>query len=318
VVVYVEMLSIPIAIVGSYFANSMLVYTAIGLICALHIGIAITLRNTVLLSLVACSVCLVFLPLGWTRACRNLDTKSNGRLSLISKILILSMAGGCVWLEVFSESCDQSVKHIWSTVLHNRWNVFVGSEEYVTVALFIVWRVSLFLLTCTQIYVFRYVTWEIAPGRLADGSIVDVWGRSNTVDWRLPGSGAPCTSTARPGRWRSFPYLAGIEGEEGDVLWRYLCDEWNREHDVSHHPETELQEFNFFMLQADVLPNMGFSTTRKRLIKSFQCVEGIGVTVNDNETIFGSVGSTDGNHEQDENRNGGRDNDSRGGADSEL
>ena len=84
-------------------------------------------------------------------------------------------------------------------------------------------------------YVFRYVTWEIAPGRLADGSIVDVWGRSNTVDWRLPGSGAPCTSTARPGRWRSFPYLAGIEGEEGDVLWRYLCDEWNREHDVSHH-----------------------------------------------------------------------------------
>jgi hypothetical protein len=167
VVVYVEMLSIPIAIVGSYFANSMLVYTAIGLICALHIGIAITLRNTVLLSLVACSVCLVFLPLGWTGACgrRNDldDTKSNGRLSLISKILILSMAGGCVWLEVFSESCDQSVKHIWSTVLHNRWNVFVGSEEYVAVALFIVWLVSLFLLTCTQLIM---MSLDMSLGRL--------------------------------------------------------------------------------------------------------------------------------------------------------
>jgi hypothetical protein len=328
VVVYVEMLSVPIAIVGSYFANSMLVYTAIGLICALHIGIAITLRNTVLLSLVACSVCLVFLPLGWTGACgrRNLDhTKSNGRLSLISKILILSMAGGCLWLEVFSESCDQSVRHIWSTVLHNRWNVFVGSEEYVTVALL------LYSVACIPVFthlysnhVFRYVTWEIAPGRLADGSIVDVWGRGSTVDWRLPGSGAPSTSTARPGRWRSFPYLAGIEGDEGDVLWGYLCDEWNREHDASHHPETKLQEFNFFMLQANVLPNMGFSTTRKRLIKSIQCgVEGIDDTVNENETIFGSVvGSTDGNdQQQDENRHaGGRrgDNDSRGDADSEL
>jgi hypothetical protein len=105
-------------------------------------------------------------------------------------------------------------------------------------------------------------------------------------------------------------------------LWGYLCDEWNREHDVSHHPETKLQEFNFFMLQANVLPNMGFSTTRKRLIKSFQCgVEGIGDTVNENETIFGSVvGSTDGNdQQQDENRHGRRgDNDSRGDADSEL
>jgi hypothetical protein len=32
-----------------------------------------------------------------------------------------------------------------------------------------------------------------------------------------------------------------------------------------------LIRFNFFMLQADVLPNMGFSATRKRLIKSYEC-----------------------------------------------
>ena len=29
--------------------------------------------------------------------------------------------------------------------------------------------------------------------------------------------------------------------------------------------------FKFFMLQADVLPNMGFSATRKRLIKEYNC-----------------------------------------------
>ena len=49
----------------------------------------------------------------------------------------------------------------------------------------------------TQILYIEYVTWEIAPGRLADGSVVDVWGRKHNVEWDMPGTGAPCTSTAR-------------------------------------------------------------------------------------------------------------------------
>ena len=98
------------------------------------------------------------------------------------------------------------------------------------------------------------VTWEIAPGRLFDGSIVDVWSKNKEVNWNMPTTGAACTSTARHGRWRSFPYLAGLDGADGDALWNYLCKEWNRE----HPPEQHLLRFNFFMLQADVLPNMGF------------------------------------------------------------
>ena len=31
----------------------------------------------------------------------------------------------------------------------------------------------------------RYVTWEIAPGRLLDGSIVDVWSKSDEVSWEM-------------------------------------------------------------------------------------------------------------------------------------
>ena len=34
----------------------------------------------------------------------------------------------------------------------------------------------------------------------------------------------------------------------------------------------KLLRFNFFMLQADVLPNMGFSAMRKRLIHSHDCL----------------------------------------------
>ena len=130
---------------------------------------------------------------------------------------------------------------IWSTLLHNRWNVFIGAEEY--------------------------VTWEIAPGLLADGSVVDVWGRRNAVDWSLPGTGAPSTATARPGRWRSFPYLAELTGRNADALWGYLCREWNLE----HPDQPQLVRYNFFMLQADVLPNMTFSPTRKRLIHAHEC-----------------------------------------------
>jgi hypothetical protein len=107
---------------------------------------------------------------------------------------------------------------------------------------------------------------------LRDGSIVDVWGRQDVVNWKMPGSGAPCTSTSRPGRWRSFPYLADLEGAEADALWGYLCDEWDRENDADNNPGRKLLRYNFFMLQADVLPNMGFSSTRKRLIQSYECL----------------------------------------------
>lgn len=260
VVLYVEILAAPVAIVGSFLGSRLIVQSDIVLICALHIGIAITLRNAALLSFVACVAWCAFLPLGWKRIDveeqyhddrpQHMKKHKYSASAIVGQVIslmcILAMVGGNLWLETISNSCDQSVKHIWSTLLHNRWNVFVGAEEY--------------------------VTWEIAPGQLRDGSIVDVWGQKVEVDWRLPGSGAPCTATGRPGRWRSFPYLAGLEGEDGDALWRYLCWEWNNRHAVNGHPEKELLRYNFFMLQADVLPNMGFSATRKRLIKSFECV----------------------------------------------
>ena len=119
----------------------------------------------------------------------------------------------------------------------------------------------------------QYVTWEIAPGRLRDGSVVDVWGRTDVVNWNMPGSGAPCTSTSRPGRWRSFPYLADLEGEDAEALWGYLCEEWDRANEADTvNPGRKLLRYNFFMLQADVLPNMGFSPTRKRLIRSHECL----------------------------------------------
>ena len=136
---------------------------------------------------------------------------------------------------------------------------------------------TLFCLLCsfqlTYTVKTSYVTWEIAPGKLADGSVVDVWSKSDTVSWEMPGAGAPCTSTARAGRWRSFPYLAELDGDDGETLWTYLCRQWDEENGVESGNEgRKLHRFKFFMLQADVLPDMGFSATRKRLIHSHDCL----------------------------------------------
>ena len=256
-VVYAELLACPITLLGSYFGNRKVVISSIALICSLHIGIAMTVRNTVLLSSVACAAWCAFLPpikSDLEVAPSAKGTKKNRRKASVgvssktSALILIPMIAGCIWFETLSAECNQSMKHIWSTLLHNRWNVFIGAEEY--------------------------VTWEIAPGRLANGSVVDVWGRKKDVDWQMPGTGAPCTSTARPGRWRSFPYLAELEGEEGEALWSYLCRQWDSENGVEEGNEgRRLLRFNFFMLQADVLPNMGFSSTRKRLIHSHDCTK---------------------------------------------
>lgn len=266
-VVYAEMFCAPAALLGSFAGSKTIVYGVVALMCSIHIGIAATMRNTVLLSSVACVAWCIFLPLGVgadlglssfsSRLCgvkhavaENKVAKSDRSFLKkhgLSALVIGIFISGSIWFETMSEQCNQSMEHIWSTLLHNRWNVFVGAEEY--------------------------VTWEIAPGRLFDGSIVDVWSKSERVSWEMPGAGAPCTSTSRAGRWRSFPYLAELGGEDGEVLWSYLCRQWDEENEVEKgNPGKKLLRFNFFMLQADVLPNMGFSATRKRLIHSHDCL----------------------------------------------
>lgn len=275
-VVYAELLCAPVALLASFFGWTDVVNIAASIICSLHIGIALTLNNTILLSLVACVPWAAFLPLYSPEATERsprAQAASTNRSNLVSAFFILPIIAGSLWFETLSEPCNQSMKHIWSTLLHNRWNVFVGAEEY--------------------------VTWEIAPGRLVDGSIVDIWGRSEEVNWRMPGAGAPCTSTSRPGRWRSFPYLAELDGEDGEALWSYLCRQWDRENDVVNNPGRKLTKFNFFMLQADVLPNMGFSATRKRLIKAYDCVPTSTIEQEEGGTVQDSGHNSDVSHLQD-------------------
>jgi hypothetical protein len=194
-VVYVELLGVPAAFLASYFSSHhgrsrssnrssddddkkkkknaggrTVLYCTIGLMCSMHAGIALTMNNTVLLSLVACVAWCIFLPegvgddlLGLLSSSsspssshspsrggtsgsgeeREREANGNGScpsegggfLSIVkrhgmSTLAILSFVSGSVWFETMSAQCNQSMEHIWSTLLHNRWNVFVGAEEY--------------------------------------------------------------------------------------------------------------------------------------------------------------------------------------------
>ena len=135
IVVYVEIFCAPVAFLGCYLGNEGLVKFAIGLICQLHIGISFTIRNAVLLSYVACAAWCVFLPIGWENVKENQPPprprQGKEKMgALISAFLVGAMVGGNFWFEVISTDCStDSLRQIWSTLLQNRWNVFIGAEE---------------------------------------------------------------------------------------------------------------------------------------------------------------------------------------------
>ena len=54
--------------------------------------------------------------------------------SIISIIFVLYLITGSLWFEIWlANDCQtESQQHIWSTLLHNCWNVVIVAEEYVT------------------------------------------------------------------------------------------------------------------------------------------------------------------------------------------
>jgi uncharacterized membrane protein YphA (DoxX/SURF4 family) len=151
IVVYVEILCVPVALMGSYLGNPRIVYGAIGAICQMHLGISLSIRNSNLLSYVACCAWLVFLPMGWKNDGTISDTSSSSGVggsnndisqsrspssfrnrlgSLVTLVMVSAMVGGNIWFETIATGCTtESLRLIWSTLLQNRWNVFIGAEE---------------------------------------------------------------------------------------------------------------------------------------------------------------------------------------------
>ncbi|GMH63570.1 hypothetical protein TrST_g265 [Triparma strigata] len=195
VVAWAEVVLPFLSLLCSFFRLPSLQKTSAFLLMGLHLGIGLTINNTALLSLVACSTLLLLLPL-------SLPPSSFHPPSVL---LLLLAFTSCLYFETSSLStCSQSTS-LLPTLLHNRWNVFTSSETY--------------------------VTWEIAPALLSDSSIIDAWS-GGKVSYEIPGSGAGSTTTPRRGRYRSFPYLKDFKSQRSkSSLWNYLCHEFEENND---------------------------------------------------------------------------------------
>ena len=141
--------------------------------------------------------------------------------------------------QLYSEQLRETLR----VLLGNRWNVFGPAAPY--------------------------ATWEITPGKLADGSVAEVWRASQAVSWAIPGPG----QTLWHDRYRMLPFLsanATDTGEAGGRFWDAVCNEWDRR----QPPERRLVGFRFFMLHAPLLSRGRSGTVSKMLVRAHVCPTG--------------------------------------------
>jgi len=253
IVLYTELI-IPFLTIGAWLLNWRRVCNVgVMTMISLHVGIGLSMRNAGSLSAVAAAVWLPFLMISPAKKNLQLRGRSSTWRSLVVILAAMFFVTGSYYTSYVMPpsvclSSQTSGKSPLTSIFHNRWNVFTGSETH--------------------------VTWEIAPGMYNDGRVRDIWSQTDSVSWELPVGGASSTTTVRGGRWRSFPYLIYYDEEiernanpeklqrAKEELWNYLCRE-----------NKNLERFKFYMLQAKTLENMTFGETTKRLVVDWTCTK---------------------------------------------
>ena len=248
--VAVEMFAPPVAFIApSQALRRVCIFAVVGL----HAGIAMSMRNTELLSFAAIVAWVPFLD-GPTRAHPPPKKKSAADTSQTSSVVRPAILASFVALVVAYQwaggegvGCGgrASADSVRRLLLHNRWNVFASAESY--------------------------VVWEVAPARLSDGSVVDIWRNETEVAWAVPTGPEP---QRRRGRWRAFPYTAERDTDAESAFWGTLCDEWEA-NDVLGR---SVVRFHFYLLQADAIAmeeveagGSEYGPVSKRLIRQFEC-----------------------------------------------
>lgn len=105
--------------------------------------------------------------------------------------------------------------------------------------------------------------WWVVPGTLADGERVDAM-HGGTVDWDRPPNVAKSYETAR---WRK--YLSNVRGTSNRnhraYLANYLCDRWNRSHDV------EMETVELWVLGQPERPYGGDAEVDRDRLLAYDC-----------------------------------------------
>ncbi|KAJ1458506.1 hypothetical protein M885DRAFT_614358 [Pelagophyceae sp. CCMP2097] len=179
----------------------------VAVVVSLHVGIGLTMNGSALLSLAA--------AVAWVPTL-HFPQKAKAPEALWGRLVRFSALGGvgclAVHFELFSASCTEAKSSPLRALVHNRWNVFAGSDDH--------------------------VVWEMMPARLEDGSTLDLWSHA-AVSWEMP------PRAARGGRWRSFPMVSAADASEEELerIYSYFCDE---------DPTLHVSHFHVYMLMADL------------------------------------------------------------------
>ena len=214
--------------------------------CGMHVGIALCMNNAALLSFTACVAWAVFLPpfsaaapppkaaanaesakadpgmpSGAAHLAASAEPKASAVFSPSLLLCFVLATAGYHLMPSRLGTCSAAGdgERLWSALLNNRWNAFTSIEDH--------------------------VTWYIAPAKLADGAVVDIWAHGAPVSWEVP------SAAARSGRWKSFAAVGAgstATNEAPEALWLFLCKEWN-----DRHPhERRVVRYRYFLLSANV------------------------------------------------------------------
>jgi len=108
--------------------------------------------------------------------------------------------------------------------------------------------------------------WYIIPGRLRDGSEVDVFANGAPVQWTKP---AVVADTFRDQRWRKYLRNIWERNHAGHRLYfgQYLCRTWN----ATHSNQSTLETFQIYYMKEETLPGGKIAAPEKVLIWTHRC-----------------------------------------------
>lgn len=106
--------------------------------------------------------------------------------------------------------------------------------------------------------------WFVIPGKLSNGTVLDLFSGHPGVDWKKPRS---ISAMFKNQRWRKYmEYVQKKESQRNNYA-QYLCRSWN----MNRNPSAQLLEFEIIFMEEWTLPNYEYSTPEKISLLKYQC-----------------------------------------------
>lgn len=112
----------------------------------------------------------------------------------------------------------------------------------------------------------EFSVWFVAPGKLKDGTQVDLFKKGEPVRWEKP---VPVSRSFRSGHWKS--YLLTLWGDPRRTFSAYLgwnlCQEWNQQ----HRGTDSLEELEVFAVSQHTLLTRQTAPPQKQSLFKYSC-----------------------------------------------